>query len=208
MIASIPQICRDPLVRFAISLPLVTSTAVADGLVIDKIYDPYVQPLEKEIEARLLIQSDDSIADVKKHSLGFGRSIGERWFTEIYAIGLRTTGESLRVDTYALEVKRQLTEQGEYSFDWGLLFELEREADVNVWEFSTSVIASREIGRWVATANFDLIYESGDSVTNEFETALHTQLRHRWSESFEPGLEAHVGVVVGVAVVAPGLVPP
>jgi hypothetical protein len=73
------------------------------------------------------------------------------------------------------------------------MFELEREADVNVWEFSTSVLVARELGDWTATANFDLIYEWGDPINNEFETALHAQLRRRWRESFEPGLEIHVG---------------
>ncbi len=170
-----------------------TCVAHADGIVIDKVYDPYVQPLEKEFEFRSLVYSDNDLVDLQKHSFGFGRSLSERWFGEIYAIGVKTTGENFRIDTYELEFKRQLTEQGEYSFDWGLLFELEREADQNTWEFSTSVIASREIGRWVATANFDLIYEWGDSVTNEFETALHTQFRRRWSERFEPGLEVHLG---------------
>ena len=174
-------------------LVLSSTFALADGIVVDKIYDPYVQPLEKEFEIRALVFSDDDLVDTQKHSFGFGQSLGERWFGEIYAIGVKTTGEHFRIDTYELEFKRQLTEQGEYAVDWGLLFEVEREADINVWEVSTSLIASREIGQWVATANFDLIYEWGDSVTNEFETALHTQFRRRWSERFEPGLEIHVG---------------
>lgn len=170
-----------------------TPAAFADGIVINKIYDPYVQPLEKEFEFRSLVYSDNDLVDVQKHSFGFGLSLNEHWFAEIYATGLKTTGESSGIDTYELEIKRQLTEQGEFAFDWGLLFELERETDVDVWEFSTSVIASREIGQWVATANFALIYEWGETVTNEFETALHTQFRRRWRQAFEPGLEIHVG---------------
>ena len=168
-------------------------TAIADGLIVDKIYDPYVQPLEKELELRNLFQYDDDLPDVQRHSLGFGSALGERWFAEVYAIALKTSGESLHIDTYELELKRQLTEQGEFFFDWGLLFELEREADVDVWEFSTSVLIAREIGDWTATANVDFIYEWGSPINDEFETALHTQLRYRWRESLEPGLEIHVG---------------
>lgn len=172
---------------------LATSAAFADGIVIDKIYDPYVQPLEKEFEFRSLVYSDNDLVDVQKHSFAFGLALNERWFAEIYAIGVKTTGESFGIDTYELELKHQLTEQGEYAFDWGLLFELERETDVDSWELSTSVIALREIGQWVATANFDLIVEWGEAVTNEFETAFHGQFRRRWREAFEPGLEVHLG---------------
>lgn len=171
----------------------IATQASADGLTVDKVYDPYVQPLEKELEFRSLIEYGDEYPDRQRHSLGFGGALGERWFAEIYAIALRTSGESLHVDTYEIELKRQLTEQGEFAFDWGLLFELEREADVDVWEFSTSVLVAREIANWTATANFDLIYEWGRPIKDEFETALHTQLRYRWREVLEPGIEVHVG---------------
>jgi hypothetical protein len=183
---------RWPLYAGLVSLWLST-TALADGLIVDKVYDPYVQPLEKEIELRSLAQYDNVLLDVQRHSLGFGGAIGERWFAELYAVAVKTQGESLHIDTYEIELKRQLTEQGEFAFDWGLLFELEHEADVNVSEFTTSLLVAREIGKWTATANFDLIYEWGEPVKNEFETALHTQVRRRWKESFEPGLEIHVG---------------
>jgi len=184
-------LCRMPLLTGA--LGLAASPAWSDGLIIDKIYEPYVQPLEKEIELRSQFQNDDQVTDIQRHSLGFGGALGERWFAEVYAVALKTGGEDLRIDTYELEAKWQLTEQGEYAVDWGLLFELEREADVNVWEYTTSLLAAREFGRWTGLANLDFIYEWGDPVVNEFETALHTQLRYRWQEGFEPGVELHVG---------------
>ena len=177
----------------AIVACLTAGTASADGLIIDKIYDPYVQPLEKELEFRTLFQADDDIQDVQRHSLGFGSALGQRWFGEIYAVALKSEGESLHVDTFELEFKRQLTEQGEYPVDWGLLFELEREADVDSWELTTSLLAARDFGRWTALANLDFIYEWGEHVPNEFETAAHLQVRHRTSEAAEPGVELHVG---------------
>jgi hypothetical protein len=167
--------------------------AAADGLIVDKVYDPYVQPLEKELEFRTLVQYDDDLPDVQRHSLGFGKALGERWFAEIYAIALKSAGESLHIDTYEVEIKRQLTEQGEFAVDWGLLFELEREADVDIWEFSSSVLMAKEVGNWTAMANVDFIYEWGGPIDDEFEMALHTQLRRRWREGLEPGLEIHIG---------------
>ncbi len=93
-----------------VGLLLLAGTAAADGVVVSKIYDPYVQPLETELEWRFVSQEDDTNPDVQKHSLGFGRSLSDRWAFELYAIGQRGAGESLSVDAYEVEAKWQLTE--------------------------------------------------------------------------------------------------
>ena len=165
----------------------------ADGVVVDKIYHPYVQPLETELEWRTVIQQDDQRPDLQKHSLGFGRSVSDRWAIEVYAIAQKGLGESLSVGTYEFEAKWQLTEQGEYAVDWGVLFELEREVDDNAWEFAGSLLASRDFGKVSATANLGLIYEWGQGIPSEFETALHLQTRYRFKEFFEPAIELHLG---------------
>ena len=170
-----------------------STDACADGTIIDRLYDPYVQPLEKELEFRLLAQHDDDAPDVQRHLLGFGRSLSDRLAVEVYAIGSTGRGEGFAIDASEIELKWQLTEQGEYAVDWGLLFELEREFGENIWEASTSLLAGRDFGRWTATANLDLIYEWGGGIDNEFETTLHLQARYRYRESFEPGLEFHAG---------------
>lgn len=172
---------------------LISGSAVADGVIVSKIYDPYVQPLETELEWRFVNQRDDNFPDVLKHSVGFGRSLSDRWAMEVYAIAARSLGESLSVDAYELEAKWQLTEQGEYAFDWGLLFELERDIEKNAWEASTQLLAARDLGRMTVTANLGLIYESGERVQDEIETTLRLQARYRLKETFEPSIEVHVG---------------
>jgi uncharacterized protein involved in tolerance to divalent cations len=119
--------------------------------------------------------------------------LSDRWAVELYAIGLKGPNENLSVDTYELEAKWQLTEQGEYAFDWGLLFELEREIEENAWEFSTQMLVSRDWGRVSAVANVGVIYEWGERIQNEIETTLRVQTRYRLQEAFEPGLELHMG---------------
>ncbi len=171
----------------------VIPSSIADGIVVDKIYDPYVQPLETELEFRTILQNDDAIGDVSRYSFGIGHALNDRWWGEVYAIAVDTTGNSLKLDAYEAELKWQLTEQGEYSADWGLLFELEREIEDNIWELETSLIVSREWGRWVGTSNLKLIYEWGGGIQNEFETALNSQLRYRFNEKFEPGIELYLG---------------
>ncbi len=172
---------------------LTFNTAVADGIVVSKIYDPYVQPLETEIEWRFVTQDSETVPDVQKHSLGIGRSLTDRWAVEFYAIATGQSGESLSIDAYELEAQWQLTEQGEYAIDWGLLFELEREIDANAWEFAATLLAARDFGRTTVTANLGLIYEGGERIENEFESILRMQMRYRMKETLEPSVEVHVG---------------
>jgi hypothetical protein len=172
---------------------LIPSAAAADGIVVDKIYDPYVEELETEIEWRFVEQNYDRAPGVQKQSFGFGRSLSDRWAVELYAIAQKSPGENLSIDTYEAEAKWQLTEQGEYAVDWGLLFEVEREIEENAWEVSTQLLASRDFGKTTVTANFGIIYEWGETIQNEIESTLRMQVRYRLKESFEPAIELHVG---------------
>ena len=104
-----------------VAASLIPVLAIADGLVVDRIYDPYVQPMETEFEWRSIIQSDDELGDPQKHSFGVGRGLSDRWATELYVIGTKTNGDSISVDAFELEAKWQLTEQGEFAVDWGSL---------------------------------------------------------------------------------------
>jgi hypothetical protein len=177
----------------AATVVLISLAAQADGIVVDRIYDPYVQPLETEIEWRAIFQSDDDLLDVQKHSFGVGRALSDRWALELYAIGSKVSGDSFSIDAFELEAKWQISEQGEFAFDWGMVFEIEREYDDDIWEASATLISSRDFGRWTGTANLSLIYESGSGIDDEFETALNVQTRYRLKESFEPAIELHMG---------------
>jgi hypothetical protein len=168
----------------------------ADGLAVDKVYHPYVQPLERELELRSLYlnDSDDDIDGGQVHRLGLGKSFTDRIFAEFYLIGTKDSqGSSFSLEAYEAEIKWQLTEQGEYFADWGLLFELENERDDDVWEYSTAILVEKEFGRWVGTVNVSAIYEWGDDVSNEWETQLASQLRYRYSRYFEPAVELYSG---------------
>lgn len=185
-----PLRCLIIVIAIVVSYPQVVR---ADGTVVDRIYDPYVQPLETELEYRAIIESDEVLRDRQKHFFGFGRSLSDRWATEFYAIGTNDRDSSFSIDAYELEVKRQLTEQGEFAFDWGIVFELERQIDKNAWEFSTKLISSRDFGNWTGVANLGVVYEWGHGLENEFETELRMQTRYRLREALEPAIELHIG---------------
>jgi hypothetical protein len=166
----------------------------ADGVVIDRIYNPYVQALETEIEWRSISQSNKrDFDDSQLHKFGIGQSINDIWSAEIYLIGERNENNDLGIDAIEIESKLQLTEQGEYAADWGILFELERSRLLKSWEIKTGLLTVKEWGRWIGTSNIFAIYEWGDNFDSEFETKLALQLRYRYSRRLEPAIEFHTG---------------
>ncbi|CAA0082258.1 Uncharacterised protein [Zhongshania aliphaticivorans] len=183
--------------RYRLCLILLTQPlfCLSDGLVVDKVYDPYVQLLETEIEYRAIAVHDnvDGLDGQIVHRLGVGRALNDRWAGEIYLIGSEDENSGLQLTAYELEAKWQLTEQGEFDNDYGILFELERERVDSIWEVSSTLIIVRELGKWVNTANVSLIYERSGGLNNEIETALSLQSRYRYSSALEPALEFYSG---------------
>jgi len=174
-----------------ILLTLLTLDAVASGTSIGKIENPYVQQLERELEYELVSydDADRQFAKQHRHKLAYGQSISDRLFLEAGISALDVAGQNLEISSYEIEAKYQISEQGEFNNDWGVLFEIEREESINVWEFATTLIVLREWKRWVGTANLTLAYETGRSIDDEIETELAMQLRYRRNAFFEPGIE-------------------
>ena len=168
-----------------------SSVVLADGVTIDKVYDPYVYLLEKEVEVRTLYQND-SDGDVNgglRYSLAYGQSLTDQFFAEIYLIVEDKHGESLEIEGYEAEFKWQLTEQGEYDNDWGLLFEFEKNRELDIWEASTTLIALHEWPDWILTGNLAVTYEWGNDIHDEWEADFSSQLRYRYKEILEPAIE-------------------
>ena len=175
------------------------SPVIANSLKVDKVYHPYVQPLEREIEWRAISADGD-----QKHRLGLGKSFSDRLFIEGYLIA-KDVDNNFHLDAYEIEAKWQLTEQGEYAIDWGIIAELEKSHDLDAWEFKTGLLMEKEWGKWVGSANLWGIYEWGETVDDELESALALQTRYRYSRYFEPALELYAGQdTLGVGPVAMG----
>ena len=167
----------------------------ADGNNVDKVYHPYVSAMEKEVEFRSIYQRDNdpSLNGLQAHRLGLGYSFTEDWFTEIYLVGEKTLTDEFDTNKVEIEAKLQLTEQGEYAADWGLLFEFGRDFENNIGEFTTALLGEKEFGRWVGALNLFLEYESREHLANEFETRLASQIRYRYSRHIEPAIEFYQG---------------
>lgn len=186
---------KSALLACALTLSLHAGMAAADGVVIDKIYHPYVQPLEQEFEYRSIFQNEQpGMPDnLQLHRFAYGRSVSDRWFLEFYLLAEKSDEGSLELEAYEVEAKWQLTEQGEYWADAGLLFELEKEAHEDIWEFSTALLAEKEWGKWSGRANLFMTYEWGEDIADEWETQLNLQARYRWARALEPAVEFYSG---------------
>ena len=183
------------LIAIGLVFYLYTASSFADNPLhhngVSRVYDPYVQALEKEIELRSFYQQDDDpIEDgLLRQSISYGFSLNDRIFSEVYLKGVKLPGRSFKPDAYELETKIQLTEQGEFNADWGLLFEYEREFSESIAEVAAVLLTSRQWGDWVATLNLGLEYEFGSNIDNEIDRFASMQLRYRLQETFEPGVE-------------------
>jgi hypothetical protein len=116
-------------------------------------------------------------------------AVNDNWFGEAYLVGTADSADSLHISEYELEALWQITEQGEYAADWGMLFEVAKADPAAFTEITSTLLAEKEWRQWIGTANFKVAYEFGDDIANEFETALALQARYRLSRSVEPGLE-------------------
>jgi hypothetical protein len=169
-------------------LSILPSLVLADESAIDKVYHPYVQPLEREVEWRMISADSEQL-----HRFGIGKSFSDRLFIEGYLIAEDNKEGNFSLTAYELEAKYQLTEQGEYAVDWGVIMEIEKEKDEDSWEVAGGVLMEKEWGRWVGAVNFWGIYEWGDNKDDEIESVLALQARYRYSRFLEPAIEFYSG---------------
>jgi hypothetical protein len=192
MQASHRRRCASILVLLVLSTP---APAPADESVIDKVYHPYVQAMEREIEVRTTIENgaERSRGDRNLLRTGYGRALNDRWFGEAYLVSEYGSGGGFDLRSFEAEALWQLTEQGQYFADWGLLFEAEKTRKQDSGEVAAALLVEKEWGRWSGTANLYGMYEFGAGVHDEFETALKMQVRLRQTVHFEPALELYAG---------------
>lgn len=169
-----------------------TSTARADGVVVDKVYHPYVLPNEREVEWRLFSHKETDNNKLAQR-FAYGQSLTDNVMLEFYLVGERDINDDFSLTSYEIEARWMLTEQGEYWADWGLLFEIEKEQRKKNWEVTSGVIVEKEFGRTSLTFNAFIIYEWGDTIMSEFETEFRLQYRYRYLEQLQPAIELYSG---------------
>lgn len=164
----------------------------ADGIVVDKVYHPYVLPNETEFEWRLLSRQTD-FGNLLGQRVAFGKSLNERITLEAYLIGEKTATESFGLQAYELELRWMLSEQGELWADWGVLFEIEKSHEHNNWELTSGILFEKEIGNTSLTINAFTVYEWGETIEAELETEFRVKYRYRFMPEIQPAIELYSG---------------
>ncbi len=182
-----------PLIILLIVLS-VSSRVLADGVVVDKVYSPYLLPQEQRLEWRLMSRQSDTEGNQLGQRLGYGYSLSEYLIMELYLVGERELGsDDFGLAGYEFETRWMLTDQGQYWADWGLLFEVEKEHTQDNWEAATGILAEKEFGKTSLTVNLLAIYEWGHTKENEWESEARIKLRYRYLPMLQPAIELYAG---------------
>ena len=170
---------------FALLLPVVCQAGV------DKVYHPYVTPLEREFEWRIAYERkrEDEAVSRQRHKFAYGYSLSDQISLEAYIVGERVAGKNFELEGYELEAQLQLSEQGEFWADWGLLLELDREKKQDRWKAGLGLLFEKEQGKWSTTTNLISAYEYGSDIEHGLKMEAAAQLRYRFAASFEPAVE-------------------
>lgn len=159
---------------------------------IGKVYHPYVEPLEREIELMMTRSFDNFDEHENFYTLGYGQAVRENLFIELSGRARQSDQEHIDMSNWELEAVYQITEKGAGPIDVGVLFEAEREPQKNISETAISLLLESELGQTSLTANLGLAYEFGSGIDNEYDRSLRAQWRYRLQPSFEPALELHM----------------
>jgi hypothetical protein len=171
-------------------LAFVTQAAQAG---VDKVYSPLVELGEIELEMRGIYAADgDASRDGAQNTkIGLGYGIASRVFVEGYLVFEKPAGGDYELEAYELEAKFQLSEQGQYFADFGLLTELEKVRDAAEWEFTAGPLFQKPVGNWMATVNLlgETKFGADAGESGDWEFLGRAQLKYLYSPRFEPGVE-------------------
>ncbi len=158
------------------------------------VYSPIVDYRETEVEFRghYDFDGDDAKDGAGKYKLDFGRGFTPHWFSEIlleYEDPAQGSGEVTAVEW---ENRIQLTEQGQYAADWGLLLEYSHSREdghADAIEFGP--LMQMQLGRQLWTNNLILVKEVGSNAADKVDWEFASRLQRRINPKFEPALELY-----------------
>jgi hypothetical protein len=160
-----------------------------------KVYSPHVERGVTELEYRGYYDSDsrNEIDASQQQRFAFGHGFTDYWFSEIYTIFAKEDGGALKNEAWEWENLFQLTPQGKYAVDFGVLTEFEfatRSGEPN--EFAIAPIFESEFGtRLVGTLNLFFERQFGSNAGTGTTFAYAARLRYRLHPHFDPALEAY-----------------
>ena len=159
------------------------------------VYSPLVEQGERAIELRGHYDRDgnDALDGGQQYKLEFEWSPLARWRTELLVKAQRAPGDGTKATEIASENVFQLTEQGQYWADVGLLAEYAHSLEHGGTDaLELGLLAQKDVGRHEARLN--LTFERELTGGADTEIGYAWQYRYRLGERFEPGIEMYGGL--------------
>ena len=155
------------------------------------VFVPAVEYGEKEIDLKFGTAKPDGEKREQAVSIGFGYSVTENWFTEIYLIREREGSEGTTLAEW--ENKFQLTETGKYPVDVGFITEIEAtRTGTENYELKIGPLFQTEFGKVQLNGNLLFTRQFGPHDSDEpqnTEFGYQWQVKYRWQPAFEFGLQ-------------------
>lgn len=174
------------LALFSLSVAFIATAGPSDYVI-----TPIVEDGEREIDFKAGTTKERDGMRKSKYSVGLGMGVNSWWFTEIYAIWHKETGERSSFDAWEWENKFQVTDTGKYPVDIGVLFEIERPRDRSQgYEYRWGPLLQADVTPTLQ-ANLNLLFEKHirGSDLGKAELGYQWQLKYRWRPEFEFGLQ-------------------
>jgi len=152
-----------------------------------KVYSPYVEKGELEIEARGHVDQDG--ARKNKYEVGYGFT--DWWFSSVFAEYEQSPGSSLNHSATSWENIFQLTEPGKYWLDAGLYLEYESPVSSGPAKLESKLLLEKAVGRYINTANLVMAREVGSGASSDVELEYAWRTKYKLRPEFEPGIELY-----------------
>jgi FTR1 family protein len=160
-----------------------------------KVYSPIVEEGELAIELRghEHLDADPNIDRNQQYKVELEYAPTARWMTEIIGEFESESGNSLETTAIEWENIFQLTDQGAYWVDVGVLAEYAHELESGKHDkLELGALLEKTLGNQIVTFNVIVERELGGDAETELEYAA----RWRWraSQAFEPAIEVYGGL--------------
>ncbi len=159
-----------------------------------KVYSPLIVKGESEIEVRAFNSWGTSANTGAEQALkfAFGHSFTDWWSTELYAEAEKEFGETLKIEEFEWENRFQLTPQGKYWLNVGLLNENEiPRFGHDPYEIKFGPTFSKDFGRFTALLNILATHQYGTNAESGVGLEYRAQLEYRWRRRLSPLIEVY-----------------
>jgi len=159
-----------------------------------QVYSPTVVRGEQEVETRGFTSwgTGPDTGAQKGVKFAYARAFTNWWATELYATSEQEYGETLKLEEFEWENRFQLTPQGKYWVDVGLLNENEIPRFGNdPYEIKVGPVFEKDIGRFSARLNLLAAHQYGTNAQPGVELEYRARLEYRWRRLLSPIVEAY-----------------